>query len=723
MICRNCGTNLDDDAIFCANCGVKVTSETDEVQTAPDTQTTENVMEESLPVHEEVAETPIVEPLPVNVYPGATENEMGSQPVAPENSSIESVKYCHNCGAQNSLEDAFCVECGTCINGSTMESITKPNQKKKGGWKKILVILGAVAAAIVVFLLAGATVSRLGGKETLLYEKDESIFQLKKKEGVEIASNIYESDRTGVYGNSIIVSEDDKILFYPRNVESDSYDLYWRKLNDVQAEGEKISSDVSRYSVLNNNNVILVSDDGKLMKYDFKEKTKIASDVDFYYISEDQKTLLWRSTEDGKVYVQDIALKNDKEKIASGVWEIVSYTDNFDTIYYLTDDFDLYVLNNLKDKEKIDSDVSFMNCLKGNGNVQLVYLKDDEEYEESVSLSSLIIDDFPGDASMSEPRIEDYQREVVKESWWGPRTTTETDDAYYDALDEYYEKLNRDYYREYISENDVGTASTIYIYDSKKKEKNKLFEGIVDSYYNGNNSILLTYLDEDSENVVKLSQAIEWIDNYETEKLEKELMKATKTVLYTMDMETKIDIDWEEYNRIYDVPLMDEDKKICYLTAERNSDSLGNALLKMKYDQEEATPELVVEDYCSIRMPENGSVYYTCGTEENEYELYKDGEMISSELYNGYTYTIAQDGASVVFKEDCNEDGHGTLYFYTNKKERIADDVSSFRVNEKGNIAFLSDYSNSKQRGDLSVYKSGKTERIDEDVTAILYFN
>lgn len=717
MICKNCGTNLDDDAVFCANCGTRVASETDEVQIAPDSQTTENVIEESLPVNAEVTEVSLEGPLPVNA------DEMDSQAIAPENGNV-GVKYCHNCGAQNSLEDSFCVECGACINGSSIDNIAKTNPKKKSNLKKNLVILGAVAVAIVVIILAGVTVSRIGGQDTLLYEKEKSIFQLKKKEGVEIASNLYEDERTGVYETSISVSEDNKILFYPRNINDDHYyDLYWRKLNDVQAEGEKISSDVWKYSVLKNNNVILLSEDNKLMKYDFNEKVKIASDVSYFYISEDQKTILWISTEDGKVYKQDIGLKKDKEKIASSVEEIVYTSDNFDTIYYLTDDYDLYVMNNLKDKEKIESDVNIIKCLSSDGDIQFIYMKNDEEDQDSVSFSGLVEDDFPEDASMSEPRIEDYQREVVKESWWGPRTTIETDDAYYDALDKYNQKLNRDYYRESISDNFIETTSTIYVYDSKKKEKSKLFEGLVQDYSSGYNSLILTYLEENSENVVKLSQVIEWLNNDETEKLENQLMKATKTVLYTLNMETKIDIDLEEYSNINAAPLMVEDKNICYLVATRNSESKGRDLLTINYNQQEATPELVVEDFSNIRKIESGSVYYTCGTDENEYELYRDGEMISNELYNGYAFTISQDGASVAFKEDCNEDGHGTLYFYTNKKERIADDVSSFRINKKGDIAFLSDYNNSKQRGDLSVYKSGKTERIDEDVTSILYFN
>ncbi len=57
------------------------------------------------------------------------------------------------------------------------------------------------------------------------------------------------------------------------------------------------------------------------------------------------------------------------------------------------------------------------------------------------------------------------------------------------------------------------------------------------------------------------------------------------------------------------------------------------------------------------------------------------------------------------------------------KTERIADDVYAFDLTPKGELLYLKDYSPTGYKGDLYLYKNGKSKKIDYDVGSIIPIN
>ena len=70
-----------------------------------------------------------------------------------------------------------------------------------------------------------------------------------------------------------------------------------------------------------------------------------------------------------------------------------------------------------------------------------------------------------------ERRLKLYETEIQKPSFWGTITSTEVDDAYYDLLDQYNAKVERDEIREYLSNTEMSVTNATIYYLTEKAEK------------------------------------------------------------------------------------------------------------------------------------------------------------------------------------------------------------------------------------------------------------
>ena len=101
--------------------------------------------------------------------------------------------------------------------------------------------------------------------------------------------------------------------------------------------------------------------------------------------------------------------------------------------------------------------------------------------------------------------------------------------------------------------------------------------------------------------------------------------------------------------------------------------------------------------------------------------LYYGNELIASKVRPD-SVRKTRNEEEVLFLEDCDIEGNGDLAHYSEKKTKVLNNVRDYRINDKGDIAYITEYSGSDDTGELKIYSNGKKYDIDNDVSAVLYF-
>ena len=777
MVCEKCGFELKDDAVFCPGCGAKVqqqSSDPDEEKTViygfsrdskdPEKKDSEN----SVPLSEEKE---IIDTNPSSEKSGQ-DKEADMHKDDNNDSSDESI-FCHECGAKNSPDDRFCHVCGKplgsggnphepekvfchscgtandpgdmfCINCGTPLRKSEKNQNKAGTgvspnipFKGIIGIAAAVLVIIaLVFVVKGIFSGAGSTSETLIYIKDNDLMQYGQKENNKIDDGIIDrDDDTYNMDVSYVVkmSDDESKLYYPTDYEGLSYDLCVKDMRKKSDEGTKIDSDVVYYSLLGNDKVVYIKDssDRKLYLSDLKgNKTKIDSEVESFWLSEDEKKLLWKtdSTDDNRLYYIDTNLKNDKIKIDSEITQFIVNNDDFSKVYYMKDDA-LYEVSGLEDKNKIDSDILGCWANKEDNNIVVYYSVNNEDGK----MAELLIDDDKADedAAMKEPNISDYQHKETKDSFWGPQEQVVTDDAYYKDMEEYDKKLERDRVRDSLDNeslnSEAGMMLSYYSY-TPGEEPVKLSSDYSLADEQSDIGFLYSSVNPEKIEKVKLSKLMEsQMSNEAQKKVINALKSGMEAHLNVFGKDIKLDIDLEDSTPIS--AYCDTKNKTAYICVsdkgivDASTEDTEKSLYKLDYSKDNGELEKVCDEYdgYSVRVID-GTLYYICERDKNgSGDLYAKGERISSDVY---TFTSIDEDKGVLFWTDRDDSGVGTLNVYKGKNtEKISDDVYTAKSNSKGEIAFLTDYSFKKYRGDLKYYKNGKILNVDTDVNSIAYFD
>ncbi len=262
-ICPNCKTELENDALFCGECGAKISEETP-VEAA-------EIPAEAVEIPTEVVEVP-VEPAEIP--------------------------------AEEAAESAL------------------PAKKSRKG-----LIIGGVAALLAIVVALGAYylvfVKEIFRKNYVVYIKDGELVcsDTSGKNQYVIDDDLEESDdyysKYAVYGK---ISANGKTLLYAKGKYFEA-SLYCAKLGNKRNKPEKIASDVFYYNtyISDDGSKVLYAEDDKLYEYDVKKdkKKRIDKDVaNIIGVSDDLKTVFYNKEVDEEKYENYVKKANGKtEKI------------------------------------------------------------------------------------------------------------------------------------------------------------------------------------------------------------------------------------------------------------------------------------------------------------------------------------------------------------------------------------------------------------------------
>lgn len=717
--CINCGNEMQDDEVFCGECGAKAEEQKIETVFCPECGT-ENQGEDGFCQ---------------NCGASLTVGESGPNGEKPEEI------FCPQCGSSNSSEDGFCQNCGASLKEEI--AITPPSDNLQVSQKKskLPFIIGgvAVAAAAVIAVAVGIGGAGKSSAKTpsVIYYKDKGLYQyqLNKGNSLELTDKALNSRDEDFYTVSsllynVIQSEDGRYIFYFEKSDGWSGTLYYKDLkkqSDKNDTSVKVDSDVTGFQITENNKLLYLKNKNSrnLYIYDMNaknpEKEKLASDVMSYIISKAENDLIW-VTMDDVLYHKSLTGDGDKKKLDSDI-SLQYYTEDLKTIYY-TKDSNAYCYKNLSEKEKIASDVWVMGSYHDDTGIYYGKRK-----EEQITVDDLVEDDMKDiDKGITEPDFDDFKKKVT--TTWGSRYETDYD-AYEKAMEKYQAKQDRDYIRSQLESYEpygIPTYYDVYTYDGK--ESKELVKDVQQLSNIGkyNNPIYIGFSLENQQLPTILLSELESV--YDIDEILNDYFEETgdsQRKGYVFADGTVMDIEYDSKSEYYG----DSENKTIYSVSYEDTDDYQREyqeLYSIKYtDKGLESPVLLDDDMdedieFSSYYIENGGFYYVkdFDDDENAGSLFCSGNKIDDDVF---TFRTTED-AVYYLKDKSGSNYSGTLMKYDGKKSTsIADDVSVFTIVDDY-AAVITDYNTRRKQGDLKLYPlsgKGKEKLLDEEVAFIQY--
>lgn len=758
MKCSNCGVELADDALFCHECGTKV--EVVEVVEESAEKVVEKVAEET---HVEEASTETADnkaSAEINNKAEVSETQTESKNTESENAETDNKNmdyiFCPECGTKNEKGAMFCASCGKRFGEDVFQAVKEKDDKKaakkkakdsadnekKGGIKKVLpVIIGVAAVAVIACLLYTFVPKLFGGNAkqnyTLHYIKDNHIYSAKgsKYKPKEIANHYFEdesrtSGKTWYMGPQM--SSNEKYVVYIKKIgDYNSGDLYFQKNGKPDTE-EKLASSVTSFRCIGNDYVVYETDDSRLYYIDYKgNKEKIASDVAIYDISENERYVLIQEWVDSeyKIYLFDFNnVKDGKEKLTS-VTRLEMASKNFDNLIYIKDD-SLYIMKNFKTEEKLAKKVSRVDPSEKDGKISVYYATINDE--EEASMYDFVNDpSAASDSNMELPQIADYQKKKSGSKLFD-WDDVETDDQYYKDYEAYQRKVDRDDIREALKEEKIDVITyNIYYYTPNSKEPVKLCEsrmfkdaGDYFSYF-AHDLIMVVSLNDNAENMFDMDE----ISNYRNlqGQINDKILSAVDLTLYDGKKGYTVDKESLEMNAIdnmYSIFKNDNTGKVYYQKRSGTTTEIydvkanGNSVVASLIDSD--------IDVCDVYSYDEIVTFKDMNSKATKADMYVDGTKVATDVYPG-TVHFSPDSHSEFFYMTDYDDGTAALYHYnikSKKSTKVDDEFYSYGgiVKVDGNkFAFLSDYSEKSNTGDLKVFTGSDTIKVDSEVSDFYY--
>lgn len=650
----------------------------------------------------------------------------------------DDAKFCFNCGAQQNVsqQDNEEKQQNAYANTYNYNNVAGSNgweqpvkikaKKKKSKWPWFVgggVVVVAAAAVTTILLLKGGI---SGGNADDPSDRYVQFIQDGQLNTIDINSRKYEpktysGSQDYMHMDTMIQYTDDgKYMCYPTNWDGDACRLYIAKTNASSEKAEKVDNNVSQYWLLNDHRVLYMKGDVLYLRDKKGNKEKVASDVAYTLIDEDQKNVIWgvqvkdsESNNNGiggyDIYYRNLSLSDEKQKLISDAY-LTASTKNRNKILAIQGRT-LYLIEDFGDKKEIDDGVKFCLGFSEDEN-QFFYYKDDESNAlDALTAMDIVEDDLAdSDAQMKEPSQDDYKSSRVEkiDDHYEKYETTDWD-AYDEAQTEYWEKEHRDELRQDLRDTILNTyLSELYSYEDGKIQ---IVDQSVDTWVQVNDrKIVFNKMNINQLEKIKLSE-ISYVDDVTS---------------YFSEHKSECETSWV-YNQ---GNLFELDQKISGYACEFSEDgnkayALTDDDILVSFDMTgTGMTEEIMDDVDNILGVTDHGVYYLANkNDDNEGDLYFNGKMIDSDVYCDM-FDIIEGTDTIYYGTDVNASGSGcTLKICDSGKtpKKIADDIAQAVVVNKNKIFVLADYRTGKMRGDLKLYSGRESlKTILEDVQYII---
>ena len=599
-----------------------------------------------------------------------------------------------------------------------------PQKKKsKAGLIAAIIVVVVLALAAAAFFVFKGFKKDDGFVQRSLYFKENAIYYLdpKTNESILITDNFFDDDDAEIANvlimNSIEFKQKGNKVFYSEKIdlETNSFSLYYKQLNKPDEEPVKLAEDVTTYAV-NEKGTLLVylNTDGDLYKHDMTERSKIISEAEELWVSEDCTKILYH-VEDGGLYIQDI--EGEKDKIDSDVTSVANVSDNLDSFCYFKEE-DLYLKKADTDKIKIDTEVENVILYGDNGGIYYTKANEQEgtgtlldfvKYSDSLQKKDEdLIDEYSNSKNYkkrNEALFRSWTKEVLE------KTEIESTSSLYYFNGETSNLLN-DSFVDYESAQSEADAVVIRSFDNVKIKETTIsdFVDVMDSKYKYRKSV------ENNKTVYKSDyQAAKYFKEYSDKVLKQFETDATyyfikdgKAIeINTDDISSTFRIN-KSGNTVYYIDKLDKEKNVGELREVKIKD--GAIESNTLYDSDVSGSIL--------NCFSDTDLLYTKDNNDSKFDLYLNKELIE---YDVSHYSLANQGKEILYYTEYDDEKDiGTLSIYTNgEKKKIADEVYTANVLENGDVLYLINYSKKNNKGDLYIYTDEKSTRIDYDVSKV----
>lgn len=561
------------------------------------------------------------------------------------------------------------------------------------------------------------------------YLKDKEIYitdQLDDDMSVQLTTNLIDIENIenetletcqSIFTEGIYLGE--KYVIFPDKIYEDDegFNLYYKRLSDLNGDAIKIDVDISQYIVDEKNERIIYirgKDEGSLYEYKIEEEVK--------------------------------------EKITEDVESIEYIMEDFTAIYYKKED-SLYKWNfNEREKEKILSDIADVIKIYDDGKVYYT-----RSNTEQVPIMNFIEDDLlEQDKKMTYPQVKEYPAY--------PESPYSSDyDSYYEyerAYDEYLvkkekyeekcEKIDKEYeealdkYREYVERqelradlNNKKIDRTIYSLNYFNGEEKVICDSAMANYYQynvANSSPVLSYLKYDLKSFedIKISEIQ---DVEDAEFLVDSSLYSTKIIKRYIAAGEKSSLVGDEI-KISDFCL-NKLGTIAYYTelasTEKGYGDLytiqieqGNIGPAKSYDSDVCTQAsgYIDENTCFIenKFINDTDFLYFKEVRNGTADMYVNKEKIDTDvsLNNSNLPTYNEQGTLYYIKDWNDKKKYGALKCYNGETMHIEDDVYNCTVQTDGRVMYLYDYSIKSNKGELYQWYEEEKKKIDDDVVCFM---
>lgn len=609
--------------------------------------------------------------------------------------------------------------------------VAQPVKSRKKSVAIIIAVVAVVVAVVLAILFASSKKSDEDFVARPLYIKDNAVYYVDSKSDspVLISEKLFKDEEIDVSEQLIVMNgteftqKGNKVFYCEKiDVESNSFDLYYKLLSKPEEDPVKLAEDVCAYVVDDKGETVVYADVyNNVYIHNMVEREKIVTEAESIYFSKDRTKVMYL-VEDGGLYVQVIG--GEKDKIDSDVTSVYFYSiaedNNFEYIYYMKDT-DLYVKKTGIDKIKVDSEVLEVITVGNNGGI---YYTKENEVKGNGTLMDYVT--YPEEMIESDKKlIDDYYNND-----WRARN----------------EALNRAWAKEVLEKTTVRTVCSLYYFNGESSSMiNDAYVDLCRAYNYDSAAMIFRSFDNVEINKVNILDFVNALDEKhqfrkDEEKgifLEKEEYKElsyfdefSKTILGAMESEETVylsidgksvqiegdmlgntfDIN-KSLNTLYYIDDYDSEKDVGNLmVANIEEGAIVNAEV---YDSE-------ISGDILFALGED-SVIYTKDKKDNKYDLCFNKQLVD---YDIAEYYFNPDTNEILyFTEYDEEKAIGTLHvFKDGEKKKIAEEVlTDVEYLANGDIFYFVDYSSKSHKGDLYMYSDDESVKLDYDVSKLIF--